>query len=34
MAVRHALLDVAPLRSSPVFRRLWIGRAFSGSAAR
>ncbi|HEY3609971.1 MAG TPA: MFS transporter [Pseudonocardiaceae bacterium] len=30
MAVRHALLDVAPLRSSPVFRRLWIGRAFSG----
>jgi MFS family permease len=30
MAVRHALLDVAPLRSSPVFRRLWIGRVCSG----
>jgi MFS family permease len=30
MAVRQALLDIAPLRSSPVFRRLWIGRAFSG----
>ena len=30
MAVKHALIDLAPLRSSPVFRRLWIGRAFSG----
>jgi MFS family permease len=30
MAVALALIDVAPLRSSPVFRRLWIGRAFSG----
>ncbi len=29
MAVRRALIDVAPLRSSPPFRRLWIGRAFS-----
>jgi MFS family permease len=29
MAVKQALMDVAPLRSSPVFRRLWIGRAFS-----
>jgi MFS family permease len=30
MAVAHALIDAAPLRASPVFRRLWIGRAFSG----
>src|SRR5664279_1149834 len=30
MAVRHALLDLTPLRSAPAFRRLWIGRAFSG----
>nr|WP_027945463.1 MFS transporter [Amycolatopsis taiwanensis] len=30
MAVKHALVDVAPLRSSPAFRRLWIGRVFSG----
>lgn len=30
MALGHALIDVAPLRSSPVFRRLWIGRVFSG----
>jgi predicted MFS family arabinose efflux permease len=29
MAVIRALIDVAPLRSSPAFRRLWIGRAFS-----
>ncbi|HEY0806133.1 MAG TPA: hypothetical protein VGD84_13745 [Pseudonocardiaceae bacterium] len=29
MAVKQALMDVTPLRSSPVFRRLWIGRAFS-----
>ena len=30
MAIRHTLVDVAPLRSSPVFRRLWVGRACSG----
>lgn len=30
MALRHALIDVAPLRRSPVFRRLWIGRTCSG----
>jgi MFS family permease len=28
--VRNALLDIGPLRSSPVFRRWWIGRTFSG----
>jgi MFS family permease len=28
--VSRALIDLAPLRSSPRFRRLWIGRAFSG----
>ncbi len=30
MGVRRTLIDLAPLRSSPQFRRLWIGRAFSG----
>ncbi|GAA5182588.1 MFS transporter [Rugosimonospora acidiphila] len=30
MGVRHALIDVTPLRSSRQFRRLWIGRSFSG----
>ncbi|WP_018503117.1 MFS transporter [Parafrankia discariae] len=30
MGLRHALLDVAPLRSSPAFRRLWIGQTLSG----
>jgi MFS family permease len=30
MALRHTLIDLAPLRSSPRFRRLWIGRACSG----
>lgn len=30
MAVAQALIDIAPLRTSPLFRRLWIGRAFSG----
>ena len=30
MAVRDSLIDVAPLRSSPLFRRLWIGLTFSG----
>jgi MFS family permease len=30
MAVAQALIDIAPLRTSPPFRRLWIGRAFSG----
>ena len=30
MAVRRALLDAAPLRSSPRFRRLWLGATCSG----
>ncbi|MFD9515033.1 MFS transporter [Streptomyces mirabilis] len=30
MGLRHALLDVTPLRSSPQFRRLWLGQALSG----
>lgn len=30
MALRQALIDTAPLRTSPAFRRLWIGGAFSG----
>ncbi|GLW07774.1 MFS transporter [Microtetraspora sp. NBRC 13810] len=30
MVVRRALVDVTPLRSSPAFRRLWIGGVFSG----
>jgi MFS family permease len=30
MGLRHTLLDVTPLRSSPPFRRLWIGQALSG----
>ncbi|MEV5980481.1 MFS transporter [Streptomyces sp. NPDC052114] len=30
MGLRRALLDVAPLRSSPPFRRLWIGQTLSG----
>ncbi|WP_328983088.1 MFS transporter [Streptomyces mirabilis] len=30
MGLRHALLDVTPLRSSPEFRRLWLGQALSG----
>lgn len=30
MDVRRALLDTGPLRSSPRFRRLWIGRMCSG----
>jgi transmembrane secretion effector len=30
VAVTHAVMDVAPLRSSRQFRRLWIGRACSG----
>ena len=29
-AVAQALLDVTPLRTSPQFRRLWIGSGFSG----
>jgi MFS family permease len=28
--MRRVLIDLAPLRSSPLFRRLWIGRACSG----
>lgn len=28
--MRHTLIDVTPLRSSPAFRRLWVGRACSG----
>jgi MFS family permease len=30
VAVRHALIDSGPLRSSPRFRRLWIGGVCSG----
>lgn len=30
MALRHALLDLTPLRTFPVYRRLWFGRALSG----
>lgn len=30
MGLSRALVDVAPLRSSAPFRRLWVGRAFSG----
>lgn len=30
MGITHALIDVAPLRSSPQFRRLWIGGVCSG----
>lgn len=30
MGLRHTLIDVTPLRSSPPFRRLWIGQALSG----
>ncbi|HEY3503753.1 MAG TPA: MFS transporter [Actinocatenispora sp.] len=30
MALRHALIDVGPLRSSRAYRRLWIGGVFSG----
>jgi MFS family permease len=30
VALRHLLLDVTPLRSSPAFRRLWIGQTLSG----
>ncbi|MFI1111579.1 MFS transporter [Streptomyces physcomitrii] len=30
IGVRRALIDVAPLRSSPPFRRLWIGQTLSG----
>ncbi|MGW4958378.1 MFS transporter [Nonomuraea sp. NPDC004186] len=30
MGLRSTLLDVTPLRSSPRFRRLWIGQALSG----
>lgn len=29
-AVRRALIDVGPLRSSPAFRRLWLGQTLSG----
>ena len=29
MAVRHALIDLRPLRVSPAFHRLWWGRLFS-----
>ncbi|MFG2720559.1 MFS transporter [Streptomyces sp. NPDC048416] len=28
--LKHALIDVAPLRSSPAFRRLWTGQTLSG----
>ncbi len=30
MGVRRALIDVTPLRLSPAFRRLWLGRSLSG----
>ncbi|TWV46018.1 MFS transporter [Streptomyces misionensis] len=30
MGLKRALIDVAPLRSSPAFRRLWTGQALSG----
>lgn len=30
MTATGALIDLTPLRASPVFRRLWIGRTFSG----
>ncbi|MFD4789993.1 MFS transporter [Streptomyces sp. NPDC058459] len=30
MALRRTLIDVTPLRSSPGFRRLWIGQTLSG----
>ncbi|MDT3441681.1 MFS transporter [Pseudofrankia sp. BMG5.37] len=30
MGLSSTLLDVTPLRASPLFRRLWIGQAFSG----
>ncbi|GGL97927.1 MFS transporter [Nakamurella endophytica] len=30
MAFRHALIDLTPLRISPAFRRLWLGRSASG----
>ena len=30
MGMRRVLIDLAPLRSSPRFRRLWIGQACSG----
>jgi MFS family permease len=29
MGLRHALVDTGPLRSSPAFRRLWLGRTLS-----
>jgi MFS family permease len=29
VALKHALLDLAPLRTSPVYRRLWFGRTAS-----
>lgn len=30
MGLRRALIDVSPLRSSPPFRRLWLGQTLSG----
>ncbi|PNE37228.1 MFS transporter [Streptomyces noursei] len=30
MGMRHALIDVTPLRASPAFRRLWVGQTLSG----
>ena len=30
LTLRRTLVDTGPLRSSPAFRRLWIGRALSG----
>jgi MFS family permease len=34
VAVRHALIDTTPLRSSPRFRRLWIGQTLSAFGSR
>ncbi|PYC88262.1 MFS transporter [Streptomyces tateyamensis] len=30
MGLKHTLIDVTPLRSSPPFRRLWVGQTLSG----
>lgn len=30
MALAHALIDLTPLRTSPVYRRLWAGQTLSG----
>lgn len=30
MVLRHALLDLSPLRANPLYRRLWFGQSLSG----